>query len=448
MATRPHFRLTTLVLIASLIAAAQQKSADDLIAEHRTAARHALAAKDYAVYRDHLLALRRLLNNQAEISYALAAADALLGHPALAIEELNEFAATGLMRDAPHDPRFSSLLNLPAFSDVAKLLQANGRSISHSRVVYTLPDPDLLAEDIAYDSISHTFFISSVHKRKIVAIRADGSVSDFVSSGEGGIWAVFALAADSKRRQLWATTAAVPEGLGFEKADAGKTGLLCYDLPTRRLLKRFDLPADGSPHTLGDMTLSPSGDVYVSDGYGRVYWLPRAAPELEALSKPGEFRSPQTPALTSDGHRLFVADYSLGVGVIDLKSKTVSWLPHAPGIALEGSDGLYLKGQSLIAIQNGVSPARVVQVSLTPDLARAESFSVLEQASPSLGDPTHGVIVGNSFYFIGNSGWNRMSDNGRLTPGKSADCPVVMQMKLNPSARPGIPNPHNQVPKA
>jgi hypothetical protein len=426
------FRLTTLVLTAAVIAGAQQKLADDLVNEHRAAAHQALAAKDYATYRRQVLALGSLLNHQAEITYALAAADALLGHPTLAIDELNEFAATGLSRDAAHDKRFSSLLNLPAFADVTSRLRENGRPISHSKIVYSFSDPDLIAEDIAFDTASQTFFVSSVHKRKIVAIRSDGSVTDFVSSGRDGVWAVFALAVDSKRHLLWATTGAVPEGLGFEKADIGKTALLCYDLRTRKLLKRYDLPTDGSPHTLGDMTLSPSGDVYLSDGYGLVYSLPSGASALKPLSNPGEFRSPQTPALTPDGKRLFVADYSLGIGVIDLQSKSLSWLPHAKEIALEGSDGLYLRGHSLIAVQNGVMPPRVVRVSLTSDLDRAERFSVLEQASLSLGDPTHGVIVGNSFYFIGNSGWNRVSDDGQLTPGKPTDCPVVREMKLGP----------------
>jgi hypothetical protein len=36
----------------------------------------------------------------------------------------------------------------------------------------------LIAEDIAYDAASKTFFVSSVHKRKIIAVAADGSVTD------------------------------------------------------------------------------------------------------------------------------------------------------------------------------------------------------------------------------------------------------------------------------
>ncbi len=430
---RSSVLITTIILATTLLARSPQKSADDLIAEHRTAARQALAAKNYAAYRANLLALSPLLHDQADLTYALAAADALLGHPDQAIGELNEFAATGMTREVAHDPRFSSLLTLPAFAKVAERLLANGLPISHSRVVFTLQDPDLVAEDIAYDPASRTFFISSVHKRKIVAIHPDGSMTNFLTGNESGIWAIFALAVDQERRLLWATTAAVPEGLGFDKADAGKTGLLCFDLATRKLLRRYDLPPDGSPHALGDMTLSPAGDVYVSDGYGLVYSLPSGGDRLHPISKPGEFRSPQTPALTPDGTRLLVADYSLGIGVIDLKTKTLSWLPHAKQIALEGTDGLYLRGHSLIAIQNGTAPARVVQVDLTTDLTRGESFSVLEQASPKLGDPTHGVFAGNSFYFIGNSGWNRMTDSGQLTPGAPTDCPVVMEMKLDPN---------------
>lgn len=103
---RPHFRFFTVVFLASLTAGAEQKPADDLVNEQRTAAHEALAAKDYQSYRKHLLVLGSPLNHQAEITYVLAAADALLGHPTLAIDELNQFAATGLVRDPAHDPRF------------------------------------------------------------------------------------------------------------------------------------------------------------------------------------------------------------------------------------------------------------------------------------------------------------------------------------------------------
>jgi hypothetical protein len=127
---RFRLRSITIVLVGASLATAQQKPLNDLVTEHRAAARQALTAKDYEGYRKHLLVLRQLLNNQVELTHSLATADALLGNSQLAIEELNQYAATGFIHDPANDPRFASLVKLPAFSQVARTLQANGRPIS------------------------------------------------------------------------------------------------------------------------------------------------------------------------------------------------------------------------------------------------------------------------------------------------------------------------------
>jgi hypothetical protein len=46
---------------------------------------------------------------------------------------------------------------------------------------------------------------------------------------------------------------------------------------------------------------------------------------------------------------------------------------------------------------------------------------VLEANWADLGDPTHGVVVGDDFYFIANSGWDRVDRNGTMTAGKPAE---------------------------
>ena len=132
------------------------------------------------------------------------------------------------------------------------------------------------------------------------------------------------LALDPERRILWATTEGLPQARGLPAADRGRAAVLQYDLDSGRQLRRYDLPDDGQRHEPGDIALGPGGDLYVSDGgFGAVYVARPAGSGLETLVERGAFfASPQGPAATPDGRRLFVADYARGIGVVDLASRT------------------------------------------------------------------------------------------------------------------------------
>src|SRR4030095_11533792 len=99
---------------------------------------------------------------------------------------------------------------------------------------------------------------------------------------------------------------------------------------------------------------------------------------------------------------------------------SVQWLKSEKPAALDGIDDLYAIGDKLISIQNGTSPERIIEFRLNGknDVA---GWEVLEANWPDLGDPTHGVWVGNTFYFIANSGWDRVDRNGVMTSGKPAE---------------------------
>jgi hypothetical protein len=197
----------------------------------------------------------------------------------------------------------------------------------------------------------------------------------------------------------------MPEGLDYKAADEGKSALLKFSLESGKQLRRYDLPPGGK-HALGDMTLSTSGDAYISDGYGVVYTVAHDRDNLEVLVGPGTFRSPQTPALSPDGRRLLVPDYSRGISRVDLATKQSKLVAHPPDLSLGGIDGMYLSGQTLIAIQNGTAPPRIIRMQLDAALTKIEKWDTLEANWKGLGDPTHGVFVAGRFYFIANSGWD------------------------------------------
>ena len=55
---------------------------------------------------------------------------------------------------------------------------------------------------------------------------------------------------------------------------------------------------------------------------------------------------------------------------------------------------------------------------------------VIERATATLGDPTHGVIVGDTFYYIANSGWDVLNPDGSVKSGATMTEAVVMKWKV------------------
>jgi hypothetical protein len=397
--------ILTLSLLVASIGRAQH--ADSTYHDHIAAAR----ASAPPAAREHLLRALALLHGHPDVFYLLARNATVMGQPEAAVGYLRTIAAMGLAYAADSDSTLAPLRTRPDFRAVMAAMATNKTPVGHATTVSTLDDPDLLTEDVAFDPADRTFYVSSIHRRKIVAISADGGRTTFATTA----LAPMALVVDAKRHTLWASVAGMAQAEGHEPADTARSGVLRYDLTTRKLIAHYDLPVDGAQHVLGDMTLDASGNAIVSDGAGGgVYAIDRDRGVLSALIPPGTFESPQNPAVAPDG-RVLVADYAMGVATINPSTHAVSWIAHADTVAMNGIDGMYLIGHALYAIQNGTNPERVTRFVLDPELRRVVTWSVVERATPGLGDPTHGVVVGDQFYFIANSGWDRFADDGHIT---------------------------------
>lgn len=396
-----------LLILSCLVLFAADTEPRWIVLNH--AAGQAIQAKDYAKLRETLLALKPLMPGNPRVIYNLAASDALLGDAPAALAELRNLAGMGLAYDFNADGGFSSLRRSSEFAAVVKQVDDNKKPVSHSSPAFALAERDLIPEDIAYDPKTQRFFISSVRQSKIVSIDGGANQTDFAKSD----WPVLALRVDSGRRILWAATGWLAQCEHCRDADKDQTALLAFDLDSGALKQRIGSPVPG---LLGDMTISRAGEIYVSEGiHGAVLRLRLGAKKLERLDAAGEFPSPQTPALSKDEKTLYVPDYVRGIAAITLSTGAVTWLKPADDIALNGIDGLYVYRDSFLAVQNGTTPARIARFSL--DLRKQE---VLEANTPELGEPTHGTIVGNTFYFIANSGWDQYDDQGKKKAGSGA----------------------------
>lgn len=305
-----------------------------------------------------------------------------------------------------------------------------GLSKRRSEVAFRLADKGLITEGIAYDPVEGVFFVSSVHKRKIIGVDRGGGAEDF-SRPEDGLWAVLGLRVDPGRRLLWGTTAAIPQMEGFIEEDRNRTGVFKYDLEKKQVLKVYLLDDAATDHLIGDLTLGANGDVYATDSLdAAIYRISKETDALELIHRGRPLSNPQGLAVSTDGGRLFVADYPGGIFVFDLPAGGLAPLAPPEGESLAGIDGLYSHGNTLLAIQNGVTPNRILRIILDNGGPRAEKVEILDTDNPSFDEPTLGVVVGDKFYYIANSQWGRVDESGRLAPEEKLKEPLVLMIRL------------------
>lgn len=319
-----------------------------------------------------------------------------LGHKTEAIKWLEKYAATGLFFDLTQEGNMKPLSDEEAGKKLIAQMKENSKPIAKTELVCSLPQADTMPEDIAYIKGSNpksegSFIVSSIQHHSLYRVtlpKSGGKECDMQElplPADAKHWPTLAVSFDPTRKALWVTASAMPGFSGFPKEDSGKTELLEVDPTSGKVLRRFALVTNG-PAVLGDMSVTADGTVYVTDSIGGGVYRLRGDLETAKLEKitDGLF-SPQTPVLARDGKRLFIADYSMGVAVITLPAAgamaKISYLPHPENIAVVALDGLYLDGDSLIGIQNGTDPERIIRLQLNHAQTEITKAEIIEQAS-------------------------------------------------------------------
>ncbi|MBL8151092.1 MAG: hypothetical protein JNN15_14285 [Blastocatellia bacterium] len=378
-------------------------------------AKKAYTEKDYGAYLTNLEQVNRLRNNHPTVIYNLAGAYALIGKKVEAIACLKRVAAMGMVFSPEKDSDFSSIKETEEFKSLLVDFEANRKPFGESKPSIKLLEKGLVTESVAYDSKRDSFYVGSVHKRKIVSISGSGEEKEFATEKDG-LWAVLGMKIDTKNDLLWASMAAIPQMSGFKPEQKNQTAIIKFDLKKRKLLKKY-LPPNNSTtgQLIGDLVVTPSGDVYATDSLSSaIYLISQKKDEMEVFIKPGSFVSLQGLDLSTNSKELFFADYSLGIFKLDLASQKITQIVIPDNLTVLGIDGLYYYQNSLIAIQNGTNPHRVVRLYLDKQAERIEKSEILEVNNPIFDEPTLGVIVGNYFHYIANSQWGSVDESGKL----------------------------------
>jgi streptogramin lyase len=365
----------------------------------------AYKARDYARYLAKMEEVTALRPTHPIFLNRLAGAYALNGKVPEAAAALQRLVALNLSHNIQTDPDFAAVKDDPRLASPTAALRAIAeRRIGDAAIAFTIPDRTLIPEGIAYDEATRSFFVSSQYKRKVVRIDGRGAVSDFITQGQDGIWMVFGIAVDAPRRRLWAVSTAEPEMSGFTPADEGRAGLFAFDLSTGKLLKKIVVDLAKPATYFDDLTVARDGRVFVSSaGNGAILTLAPDADQLSPLVAPGTIQGPNGLALSSDNARLYVSDYAGAIVLVDPRSGSATRLTPPSDATIYGIDGLAWADGSLIGVENGVEPARVVRLTLSADGTRIDRVTILEMNHPKIGEPTLGVVVAQDYYFIADS---------------------------------------------
>lgn len=274
---------------------------------------------------------------------------------------------------------------------IAKL-DARQPRVNNARAAFTIRGQrDLVPEGIAYDPVDDVFYLSSIHRRKVVRVDRAGNARDFVAEGQDGMLSGLGMKVDAQRRLLWVISTGTPEMRGTTAEDQKRSILAGYDLRDGRLVKRIE----ATPALLNDLTLLADGSLFATD-MGRQKVV-RLAPGADALEDWADgFSYPNGITVSDDGRFLYVADFR-GVTRFTIADKTRRKIESSA--LLNGIDGLNFVGGQLIGIQNAIGAPRVVRID--PGNGEVE---VLESKNSLFELPLTGAVVGDEYWFIANPG--------------------------------------------
>jgi sugar lactone lactonase YvrE len=404
--------------------------------------------KNWQAARDVLTEIgRELPASTPRYMLSVATIEARLGHKDEALKWIEKYVATGLSFDPSKDEDLKELMAAGTGTNIAALMKERSLPVTNAEFVCELPQANTMPEDIAYLKSSDaksagSFYVSSIQHHTVyrVSLPKAGSrqcaMEELPLPPDAKRWPTLALSADPTRNVLWVAASAMPGFSGFPKEDEGKAMLMAIDPKSGKMLRRFD-PGTTGPAVLGDMCVTDQGTVYVTDSVGGGVYRLQGDLQTAKLEKIADgLFSPQTPVLSRDGKRLFVADYTMGIAVIDLPavgvalnpSAKLNYLPHPENVAVVGLDGLYRSGDSLIGIQNGTQPERILRFQMNAVQTEITSDEVIHQIEQF--DPTHAVEVDGWFYATANVGWSKVDDNtGQLRPGEKFTPPVLLKFR-------------------
>lgn len=364
----------------------------------------ALEGKQYKQFYTMIMKAYDLHPYNQNILWHVGLAAALNNKP----DESMRFLTRAININATFDldnPNLNSIKSHPGFDSLASTKAILNTPVIQSDTAFIIEDRQLHLESVAFDPVDKTLYGGSIYKRKIIKIDSRGVVTDFTLPGKHNLGSVFGLKVDPKKRILWACSSAIPEMQHYDSTIV--SALFQFDLKTGSLLNSYHPTDTVSGHLFGDLALDSNGTPYVSDSKNNIiYRFDAVANKLVPFFTSKEFWNIQGLVFSGHDHFLYISDYIKGIFRLDIQKKQLAKLEPEYDLSLKGADGLLFFDNSLITIQNGVQPNRVVRNFLNTSGDAFSHYEYIDNAHPAFGEPTIGSIAGDTIYYVANSQWN------------------------------------------
>ncbi|WKV12478.1 hypothetical protein [Marivirga harenae] len=354
------------------------------------------------------------------INYYLAMAYALND----SIDNANYWLRYVINTDAEnYDPQrvdFKKLESTQAYGELLAYQKEMMEPIISSDSAFVIPISNLHIEDVAYNPYQNSYLLSSINKRNIYSYK-DGDLVTFFKNNFS--YAITGMVVQDSL--LWFTGAGFTQaGLSESSAHFEQSKLYKADLRSGKLLDSISVEDDKN-HIFGDVILTENDQLLVSDSKtNTVYRL--KDDKLESWISSEYILSLQ--GVVQIGSKVFLADYSQGLFVFDSATKRIQKMKSLPDLSLKGIDGLYAHQGNLLAIQNGVTPHRVILLQLSTDRVEIEGFDYLEKNHPAMGEPTLGFVQKNHLIYVATSFWG-LNENG-VIKNEDGNLPVILKLPL------------------
>ncbi|MDP3405023.1 MAG: hypothetical protein Q8S03_10060 [Brevundimonas sp.] len=384
----------------------------------RTEALAAAAAEDLDTAAARLAEADARVSNHPGLIILRARIATQAGREEEALTQIRRYAAAGLTLDLTRDRILSTLSAATGFPAAVAALNANRAPVGDGQLTEMARiDGAVIVEALVRDEPGGRWLISQVRGRTIIALADDGTVSGFLR-GDPAIGGVVGMALDSEAGLLWAATSPLAPAIhGIDAGDPRPVpALLKIDLATGTVLDRLEPPSSPTERSLGDIVRTADGTIHVADAAtGDILSLPPGGSELGVLVPAGTLGSPQGMVPTPDGASLIVADYSSGLWRVDRDTGSAQRLSAPVDASLIGVDGLTSDGRVLYAFQNGVTPQRVLRLTLVEGWTAVSAVEVLAANLPIIDEPTTGLVRNGELVFVSRSQWSDFNGDGAQT---------------------------------
>ena len=296
--------------------------------------------------------------------------------------------------------------------------------VGNAATVAEIPTEYRLVEGVASDGKSG-FFLSTVVSGSLLHMDASGELNLLLDGRPLEANSFFGIAYNRGEDSLYATYGRVDQTPGHETG-AGKTGLLRVNVSTKEVTGNWSLPGGTDGKQIADIAISSTDQVFVSEAQsGNIYEVSNDT--LKAVETNKTFRSPQGMAFL--GGSLWMVDYGRGLWKINVETGETRLLPVPVDVSLIGIDGLLAHKGRLVAIQNGVTPHRIIEINLDEQRESVTAISVLAQSLKGFDEPTLGTSAESGIVFVASSQWPKFGPGGELRDGQTYNSTNIMLLR-------------------